>query len=245
MQQAALPATPIRDGGRMLYDRFTNRGDAGRRLAARLMHLGELDPVVLALPRGGVAVGFEVARALKAPLDLVLVRKIGAPFQPELAIGAIADGEHVETVLNYEFAELVTDAWLREAMEQQLREMERRRAVYLQGRPRVPTAGRTAILVDDGIATGATMRAALRSVRRANPKRLVLAVPVAPPATVSDLAAEADEVVCLYAPSSFGAIGNFYEDFRQLKDADVIRLLDEAERELAAQGRGSRQNSAQ
>lgn len=229
----------------MLYGRFTNRSDAGQRLAARLKHLTEQDPVVLALPRGGVAVGFEVARALRAPLDLVLVRKIGTPFQPELAIGAIADGGHVETVLNRELAELVSDEWLREAKEQQLAEMERRRLVYLQGRPRARITGCTAILVDDGIATGATMRAALRSVRRATPKRLVLAVPVAPPAAMSGLASEADEVVCLHTPSSFGAIGNFYDDFRQLDDTDVIRLLDAAEREFAAQRRGSYQNSAQ
>ncbi|GEO42524.1 phosphoribosyltransferase [Skermanella aerolata] len=229
----------------MIYGRFTNRSDAGRRLAAKLMHLTEQDPVVLALPRGGVAVGFEVARALKAPLDLVLVRKIGAPFQPELAIGALANGGHVETVLNRGLAELVSDEWLREAKEQQLGEMERRRVVYLKGRPRAPIAGRTAILVDDGIATGATMRAALRSVRRAFPRRLVLAVPVAPPAAVSDLTAEVDEVVCLHTPSSFGAIGNFYEDFRQLDDADVIRLLDAAERDFAPHRRGSYQKSAQ
>jgi putative phosphoribosyl transferase len=223
----------------MIYGRFTNRSDAGRRLAAKLMHLTEQDPVVLALPRGGVAVGFEVARALKAPLDLVLVRKIGAPFQSELAIGALANGGHVETVLNRGLAELVSDEWLREAKDQQLEEMERRRVAYLQARPRIPVEGRTAILVDDGIATGATMRAALRSVRRATPRRLVLAVPIAPPAAVSDLTAEVDEVVCLHTPSSFGAIGNFYEDFRQLDDADVIRLLDAAEREFASHRRGS------
>jgi putative phosphoribosyl transferase len=214
----------------MSHVRFRDRSDAGQRLANRLMHLSDQSPVVLALPRGGVAIGFEVARMLKAPLDLVLVRKIGAPFQPELALGAVADGDHVETVLNPEIAELVTETWFREERERQLREMERRRAVYLRDRPRVPVAGRTAILVDDGIATGATMRAALRSVRLANPKRLVLAVPVAPPDTVSDLAAEADEVVCLRTPSFFGSIGYFYDDFRQLEDTDVIRLLDEAER---------------
>jgi putative phosphoribosyl transferase len=216
----------------MSHVRFRDRSEAGQRLANRLMHLSDQSPVVLALPRGGVAIGFEVARMLKAPLDLVLVRKIGAPFQPELALGAVADGDHVETVLNPEIAELVTETWFREERERQLREMERRRAVYLRNRPRVPVAGHTAILVDDGIATGATMRAALRSVRLANPKRLVLAVPVAPPDTVSDLAAEADEVVCLRTPSFFGSIGYFYDDFRQLDDADVIRLLDEAERVL-------------
>jgi len=219
-------------GDDMSSVRFRDRSDAGQRLANRLMHLRDQDPVVLALPRGGVAVGFEVARELKAPLDLVLVRKIGAPFQPELALGAVADGGNIETVLNQDIADLVTETWFSEERDRQVREMERRRAVYLRDRPRAPIAGRTAILVDDGIATGATIRAALRSTRRANPRRLVLAVPVAPPDTVSDLMAEADEVVCLQTPSRFGAIGNFYKDFRQLEDADVIRLLDEAERVL-------------
>ena len=199
-------------------------------LPPRLIHLRDQYPVVLALPRGGVAVGLEVARALNAPLDLVLVRKIGAPFQPELAVGAIADGGHVEAVLNRDLAELASETWIKEETARQIKEMERRRAVYLGSRPRVAIKGRTAILVDDGIATGATMRAALRSVRRADPKRLVLAVPVAPPDTVSDLMAEADEVVCLHTPSSFRAIGLFYDDFRQLEDADVIRMLDTAER---------------
>jgi putative phosphoribosyl transferase len=209
---------------------FENRSDAGLRLATRLMHLRDQDPVVLALPQGGVAVALEVARALKAPLDLVLVRKIGAPFQPELAIGAIADGGHVETAFNPELVELVPETWIREEAARQIIELERRRAVYVGNRPRVPIKGRAAILIDDGIATGATMRAALRSVRRADPERLVLAVPVAPPDTVSELMTEADEVVCLHTPSSFRAIGLFYDDFRQLEDADVIRMLDEAER---------------
>ncbi|KAA0676299.1 phosphoribosyltransferase [Azospirillum brasilense] len=208
--------------------RFRNRNEAGRCLAASLTHLRDEKPVVLALPRGGVAVAVEVAGAFHAPLDIVLVRKICAPFQPELAVGAIADGGHVETVINPDVAAFVSEAWIGKETIRQLREIERRRAVYVGDRPRVPVAGRTAILVDDGIATGATMRAALRSVRRANPKRLVLAVPVAPPDIVSELRAEADEVVCLQVPHSFGAIGAFYEDFHQLDDAEVIRLLDEA-----------------
>ncbi|WP_448207490.1 phosphoribosyltransferase [Azospirillum sp. sgz302134] len=210
--------------------RFRDRSEAGRRLAARLVHLSDQEPVVLALPRGGVAVGCEVARALNAPLDIVLVRKIGAPFQPELAVGAVADGGHVETVINPEVAEYVPTSWIETEKDREIREIERRRAVYVDGRPRAPITGRTVILVDDGIATGATMRAALRSVRRASPRRLVLAVPVAPLDTVLELRAEADEVVCLQVPFPFGSIGAFYEDFRQLDDADVIRLLDEAAR---------------
>lgn len=214
--------------------RFRNRNEAGRCLAARLTHLHDEKPVVLALPRGGVAVAAEVAQSLHAPLDIVLVRKIGAPFQPELAVGAVADGGHIETVINPDVADFVPEAWIGEEKVRQLQEIERRRAVYVGGRPRVPVAGRTAILVDDGIATGATMLAALRSVRRANPKRLVLAVPVAPPDILPELRAEADEVVCLQAPHPFGAIGAFYEDFHQLDDAEVIRLLDEASRPTPA-----------
>lgn len=210
--------------------RFRDRIEAGRRLAARLTHLCDEKPVVLALPRGGVAVAVEVAEALHAPLDIVLVRKIGAPFQPELAVGAVADCGHIETVINPDVADFVTEAWIGREKGRQLREIERRRAVYIGDRPRVPVAGRTAILVDDGIATGATMLAALRSVRHANPKRLVLAVPVAPLDILSELRAEADEVICLQAPHPFGAIGAFYEDFHQLDDAEVIRLLDEASR---------------
>lgn len=208
--------------------RFRDRSEAGRCLAARLMPLQGEAPVVLALPRGGVAVGYEVARGLHAPLDLVLVRKIGAPHQPELAVGAIADGGHPETVLNDDVAGFVSEDWIREEGARQLRELERRRAAYVGNRQRVRVAGRTAILVDDGVATGATMLAALRSVRRAKPRRLVLAVPVGPLDTLAELAAEADEVVALQTPDPFGAIGNFYEDFRQLDDAEVIRLLDAA-----------------
>lgn len=210
--------------------RFRDRIEAGRRLAARLTHLCDEKPVVLALPRGGVAVAVEVAGALHAPLDIVLVRKIVAPFQPELAVGAVADCGHIETVINPDIADFVTDAWIGREKGRQLREIERRRAVYIGDRPRVPVAGRTAILVDDGIATGATMLAALRSVRHANPKRLVLAVPVAPLDILPELRAEADEVICLQAPHPFGAIGAFYEDFHQLDDAEVVRLLDAASR---------------
>ncbi|MGR0184495.1 phosphoribosyltransferase [Azospirillum aestuarii] len=210
--------------------RFRDRSEAGRRLATRLAHLGDEKPVVLALPRGGVAVAVEVARALHAPLDLVLVRKIGAPFQPELAVGAVADGGRVETVINPDVADFVPESWIGEEKVRQLREIERRRAVYVGDRPRVPVAGRTAILVDDGIATGATMLAALRSVRRARPRRTVLAVPVAPLDVLSELRVEADEIVCLQAPNPFDAIGAFYEDFHQLDDAEVVHLLDEASR---------------
>lgn len=209
---------------------FRDRTDAGERLAAVLARFREERPAVLALPRGGVAVADVVARALDAPLDIVLVRKLGAPFQPELAMGAVADGGHVEVVLNPDVMRFVSADALEAEKARQLAEIERRRAVYLGGRPRTAVEGCTAIVVDDGIATGATMRAALRSVRRAKPRRLVLAVPVAPRDTLDALAPEVDEVVCLATPEPFAAIGCFYEDFHQLDDADVIGMLDAAAR---------------
>ena len=214
------------------HDVFPDRTEAGRRLAEQLKHLKDQQPVVLALPRGGVPVAYEVARALEAPLDLVLVRKIGAPFQPELAIGAVVDGERPELVLN---SDLISDYGIPESYvegerRRQLAEIERRRDLYLAGRERAPVQDRTAIVIDDGIATGATMEAALHATRRAHPRRLVLAVPVAPPDTIERLRPEVDEVVCLRIPAFLGAIGSFYRDFRQLRDEDVIRLLEEAAR---------------
>ncbi len=206
---------------------FTDRADAGRQLAQKLLHLKEADPLVLAVPRGGVPVGFEVAKALNAPLDLILVRKIGAPFQPELALGAVVDGEHAETVLNKELVAALDlpKNFLRDETERQLAEIERRRKAYLGDRPRPKIAGRSAIVVDDGIATGATIRAALHAVRRNAPKRLVLATPVAPPDTVERLRPDADELVCLETPENFFAIGQFYLDFTQLADEDVTDIL--------------------
>lgn len=209
---------------------FQDRADAGRQLASRLQHLKDKDPVVLALPRGGVPVGFEIARALSAPMDLVLVRKIGAPWQPELAVAAVVDGEEPQTVKNMDvmLALGLTDEFVEEEAKRQLQEIERRRQIYLGGRERVALKGRTGILVDDGIATGATTRAALKAVRRAAPARLVLAVAVAPPETLETLRQEADEVVCLSAPAYFGAISVFYSDFHQVGDEEVVDLLSRA-----------------
>jgi putative phosphoribosyl transferase len=211
---------------------FADRAEAGRALARRLARLAAEQPVVLALPRGGVPVGFEIARVLRAPLDLVLVRKIGAPFQPELAIGAVVDGGRAQAVMNEEILREfeIPESYVEQERARQLEEIERRRNVYLAGRARAPVEGRTAIVVDDGIATGATMEAALEAVRRAEPKRLVLAVPVAPPDTIERLRPFADEVVCLATPRLFGAIGAFYADFRQLDDQQVIDLLERASR---------------
>ena len=206
---------------------FADRKSAGVRLARALARFKGSDPVVLALPRGGVPIGFEIARALEAPLDLVLVRKVGAPLQPELAVAAVVDGDAMQLVVNDDVvAELgLSEGWIRSEAARQLEEIERRRRLYLAGRERALVEGRTAIVVDDGIATGATTRAALRAVRARHPKHLVLAVPVGPAETIEALRAEADEIVCLSTPSPFGAIGFFYDDFRQLEDREVRELL--------------------
>ena len=207
--------------------KFTDRGEAGRRLADKLVHLKDRQPIVLALPRGGVAVGFEVARALDAPLDIVLVRKIGVPWQPEFALGAVTDGASHETFIDRDLATSVDvpESYINEESARQLEEIERRRKLYCEGLPALEVAGRTAIVVDDGIATGATMRVALQAVRRRAPARLVLAVPVAPPDTLAALLEAADEAVCLETPTGLGAIGNYYRDFHQMSDAEVIDLL--------------------
>lgn len=210
---------------------FQDRQEAGRRLAAALGRLRTEAPLVLALPRGGVPVACEVARALRAPLDLILVRKIGTPWQPELAAGAVVDGERMDLVVNEEVVEALglSAAELREQAAGEVREIERRRRVYLGEREPIPVAGRTVIVVDDGIATGASVRAALRAVRSREPRRLVLAVPVAPAATVAELESEVDELVCLATPFPFEAVGQFYDDFRQVSDAEVRELLARAQ----------------
>ena len=207
-----------------------DRTQAGIQLAAELLRFKNRDPVVLALPRGGVPVGFEVAKALEAPLDLVLVRKIGAPQQPELAVAAVVDGEKMELVINEDLLQALglSEDDVRDRAKREVEEIERRRRVYLGGRERVPVSGRTVLVVDDGIATGATVRAALRAVRRREPGHLVLAVPVAPPDTVRLLQREVDEVVCLATPSPFRSIGQFYGDFHQVGDDEVRDLLERA-----------------
>lgn len=207
--------------------RFADRAEAGRRLGEKLVHLKDRQPVVLALPRGGVAVGFEIAQALAAPLDVVLVRKIGVPWQPELALGAVSDGAETEKFIDNELAKVLSlpEHYVEEETARQLAEIERRRQIYCAGRPMLDIKGRTAIVVDDGIATGATMRVALRAARRRGPARLVLAVPVAPPETLAELGKEADETVCLDTPEMLGAIGFYYRDFHQMSDEEVTDLL--------------------
>ena len=206
---------------------FKNRSDAGRKLAKALAGYEEQQPVVLALPRGGVTVAAEVAAVLNAPLDLILVRKVGVPFQPELAMGAVVDGGAPIIVRNEDVIRLadIDESEFKRICDSELAEIERRRQRYLGNRQRADVSGRTAIVVDDGIATGATTRAALRATRIRNPKKLVLAVPVAPTDTVAELRSEADEVICLEDHEFFGAIGTYYADFSQVSDETVIDIL--------------------
>ena len=206
---------------------FKDRRDAGRQLAAKLLGYRDQHPLVLGLPRGGVPVAYEVARALDAPLDIIVVRKLGAPGQPELGIGAVVDGDHPESVLNEDVMSIlhVSDAYVQREVALELQEIRRRQERYRGGRAPVPIADRTVILVDDGIATGGSVRAALRGLRRSAPRCLILAVPVAPPETIAALRDEADTVVCLSTPLAFHAVGQFYDDFTQTSDDEVMRLL--------------------
>ncbi len=204
---------------------FADRKEAGRALAAALARLQELDPVVLGLPRGGVPVAYEVAQALAAPLDVFVVRKLGVPWQPELAMGAIASGGVV--VRNESVLAGMGDAdeTLERVKARELAELERRESVYRGGRPAVPLVGRTVIVVDDGLATGSSMKAAVKALRRAGVARIVVAVPVGPPDTCRQLEALADDVVCLERPAMFMAVGQWYEDFGQTQDEEVSELL--------------------
>ena len=208
---------------------FKDRFDAGRRLARLLgKYANRDDVVVLALPRGGVPVAFEVARALNAPLDLFLVRKLGLPGHEELAMGAIASGG--VRVLNESVVEMfrVPPQAIERVAEREMRELQRRERAYREGRPPVPVEGKIAILVDDGLATGSTMRAAAQALKMLRPKKIVVAVPVAAPETCDEFRDEVDEVVCAIAPEPFHAVGIWYEDFSQTTDDEVRELLDRA-----------------
>jgi putative phosphoribosyl transferase len=215
---------------------FLDRSDAGRRLANRTLHLRGEDVVVLALPRGGVPVAAEVARALGAPLDVIVVRKLGVPVQPELGLGAIGEGD--VRIINPEVVAIthVTDAEIAAVERRERAELDRRARRFRGDRPRTPLAGRTAVIIDDGIATGSTARAACQVARAQGAARVVLAVPVAPPSACAALAADADEVICLETPGHFLAIGEWYQDFSQTSDREVVSLLQRAAAERGPAG---------
>lgn len=216
---------------------FQDRRDAGQQLARRLTGLRGEDPIVLALPRGGIVVGYEIARALGAPLDVIVARKLGAPGNPEFGFGAIAPG-------GVRFLDERTVRWLGLSEEridriaaEETEEMERRLHRYRGDRPLPDVRQRAVIVVDDGLATGVTARAAIRAVRLWEPGRLVLAVPVSAPDTARALASEVDEMVCLETPPGFMAVGQYYTDFEQTSDEEVIELLERARREAEGDAR--------
>jgi len=217
---------------------FQDRRDAGRQLARRLTHLRGQDAIVLALPRGGIVVGYEIARALGTPLDVIVARKLGAPGNPEFGFGAIAPG-------GVRFLDERTIGWLELSEEQidriaaeEALEMERRLRRYRGGRPLPDVRQRAVILVDDGLATGVTARAAIRAIRRWEPGHLVLAVPVSAPDTARAVSSEVDELVCLETPPGFMAVGQYYMDFEQTSDEEVIELIERARREAEGDGGG-------
>ncbi len=209
---------------------FADRNEAGRLLAEQLGQANLDAPLVLALPRGGVPVAAQIARRLEAPLDVAFVRKLGAPGESELAIGAVSDGDASEIVLNARLVEElgVNAEFISSAVARELATIEQRRRDYADVRPDVEPSDRTVIVVDDGIATGMTMQAALRGLRRRNPARLIVAVPVASRDALAMLQQEADDVVYLSAPRRFGSVGSFFRAFDQVSDADVATLLKDA-----------------
>lgn len=206
---------------------FRDRRDAGRQLLPRLPALEPGRSIVIALPRGGVPVADEIARPLGLPLDVVLVRKVGLPGQPEVAVAAVADGADPAYAINADIARMagLSTADIMALAAPELAEIERRRKLWQGSRPAVDLAGKTVLVVDDGIATGATMKVALRALRRAGAARLILAVPVAPADALAGLAGLADQTICLAVPDPFVAVGAHYVDFRQVSDAEVAKVL--------------------
>lgn len=208
---------------------FKNRVEAGQKLAEALQKYQGKELVVYGMPRGGVETAFEIARRLGAPLDLIIARKIGHPYSPEYAVAAI--GEDGYLLVNPEEEGNLDPRWLKEEAAKEHREAQRRREVYLGGREPMRVEGKIAILVDDGVATGLTMKVAIEELKKRNPGKIVVAVPVAPRETVRELRKMVDEVAAIEIPRGFfGAIGAYYEDFRQLEDEDVVRLLKESAR---------------
>jgi predicted phosphoribosyltransferase len=216
---------------------FPNRTEAGRQLAEKLdKYAGREDVIVLGLPRGGVPVAYEVAKRLRAPLDVFVVRKLGVPGFEELAAGAIASGG--VRVLNEDVMRAIphADEVIEAVTAREAAELERREQIYRQGRPPPELRGRIVILVDDGLATGATMRAAIKALRQRGVAKIVVAVPVGPPDTCREIEQEADETICLSTPAFFQAVGQYYEDFSQTSDEDVRELLSSAAQERPAPG---------
>jgi predicted phosphoribosyltransferase len=207
---------------------FNDRVDAGKRLVSELADFKGKDAIVLAIPRGGVIVGFEIAKALNIPLDVIIPRKVGAPDNPELAIGAMTEDGTIIIDENLVNCLGVSEDYIKEESKRQKIEIERRLQMYRKNEPYPNLKGREVIVVDDGIATGSTMKAALVSVRNRGAKTVAVAVPVGPPSTIQELKKQADKVVCLYTPEYFQAIGQFYTDFEQITDEEVIQLLKES-----------------
>lgn len=207
--------------------RFMSRVDAGRQLAEVIFGLALPNPVVLALPRGGVPLGLEIARRLGAPLDLLLVRKIGAPGNREYAIGAIVDGDPPQRVIDREAVDCMraSEAYIEAEIERQVAVLADRRKLYLGGRPALDASGKDIIIVDDGVATGSTIRAALTGLRGIEPASITIAVPVGPMEVIDALRKDVERVVCLVTPEGFNSVGEHYADFRQLTDPEVVALL--------------------
>lgn len=217
---------------------YKNREDAGMRLALKLMDYKDENPLVIALPRGGVPVGYVIAKMLEAELDIIIVRKLGAPYNPELAIGAVVEGEPPQVVRNESIIEYlgVTREFIQDSIDAQNQEITRRQKLYREGRVVSSPANRTVILVDDGIATGATMKVAIKGIKAKNPKRLIVAVPVGPSDVIASLKEDADEVICLSVPAYMYAIGEHYQNFSQTTDEEVIALLSSAKKFVKAKG---------
>ncbi len=206
---------------------FDDRQEAGELLAGAVQRLDLNDPVILALPRGGVPVAIEIANRLKAPLDLLIVRKIGAPSNRELAIGAVIGSDPPDIVINKKIFDIlqIDREQFQRLVDAEVGEIARRKLVYLGSRKAVPLAGRTAIIVDDGIATGSTIKVAIQAVKKQKPDRIVIAVPVAPPDIVGELEGMVDLVVCLSQPRQFLAVGSHYANFDQVDDASVVEAM--------------------